>query len=336
MLDILVECEPPFKAAPSPPKAAGAPPQTEEFPLQVIEPPRGWQLVNFGELWRYRELFYFFTWRDVKIRYKQTLLGAGWAVVQPFLMMVVFTIFLSGMANVDSGEFPYPVFVYAGLLPWTFFATAITTAGNSLLGARQIVTKVYFPRLAVPFASVGAALVDFAIAFSMLLVLMAYYGVQPGWGLLLVPLLVPLLMIAALGVGTLLAALNVAYRDFKYTIPFLVQIWMFATPTVYMNLPQETEQAVAAAKTTVSAAAAESHATKANRQAEDRNRLPAGLKPLLQLNPMTGVIAFFRAAVLGGPLHWDQLAHPLAIIAVLFCGGVAYFRRVESSFADII
>lgn len=337
MLDTIVECEPALVQAPSPPEIVDAPQQTEELPLQVIEPPRGWQLVNLRELWRYRELFYFFTWRDVKIRYKQTLLGAGWAVVQPFMMMVVFTIFLGGMANVDSGDYPYPVFVYAGLLPWTFFATAITTAGNSLLGARQIVTKVYFPRLAVPFASVGAALVDFAIAFGMLLVLMAYYGVQPGWGLLLVPLLVPVLMFAALGVGTLLAALNVAYRDFKYTIPFLVQIWMFATPTVYMNLPQETEHSVAAATTTVSVDdIGKSGTTTAKRQAVERNRLPAELKPLLQLNPMTGVIAFFRASVLGGPLPWGQLCYPVALIAVFFCGGVAYFRRVESSFADII
>ncbi len=324
------------------PSTALEPSRADDPPLTVIEPVSGWQLINFLELWRYRELLYFFTWRDVKIRYKQTLLGAGWAVIQPFMMMIVFTIFLGRMAKVDSGPFPYPVFVYAGLLPWTFFATAISNAGNSVVSARAIVTKVYFPRLAIPFGSVGAALVDFAIAFSMLLVLMAYYGIRPGWGILLVPGLLVVTAVAALGVGTLLATLNVSFRDFKYMIPFLVQIWMFATPTVYMHVDYEnTAQASSPQASRVEKAAGEkaehpaAGATGAKTDSADSG-MPAGLRPFLQLNPLTGIIAFFRAAVLGGPLPWLQLGYASALVAVLFCGGVAYFKRVESSFADIV
>ena len=227
------------------------------------------------------------------------------------------------------------MFVYAGLLPWTFFATAITAAGNSIVGSNQIITKVYFPRLAIPFASVGAALVDFAIAFVMLLALMLYYGIAPGMSLLLVPVLLAITSVAALGIGTLLAALNVSFRDFKYTIPFMVQLWMFATPTVYMQVHDETTpstQTTTVAHSTDSETAVEAN----NASATQRGRLPSALKPLLQLNPLTGIIAFFRAAVLGGRLPWWQLGYSSAVVVVLFCLGVAYFRRVESSFADVI
>ncbi len=206
------------------------------LPVTIIVPPRGWHLLNFRELWKSRELLLFLTWRDVMVRYKQTVLGAAWAILQPAMMMVVFTVFLGRLARVDSGDLPYPVFVYAGLLPWTFFATAITNAGNSVVGSAQMVSKIYFPRLFIPMACVAAAVVDFLIAFLLLAGLMLYYGIRPGWGILLVPLVLALAALAAVGVGALLAALNVAYRDFKYTIPFLVQIWMFATPTVYMNV----------------------------------------------------------------------------------------------------
>lgn len=329
----------------SPPPASRAPVAAPR-PWTVIEPPRGWQWLELRELWRYRELLYFLAWRDVKIRYKQTILGAAWAVIQPFMMMVVFTVFLGGMAGVDSGGVPYPVFVYAGLLPWTFFATAISSAGNSVVQAQQIVTKVYFPRLAIPFASVGAAVVDFAIAFGMLLMLMAYYGVRPGWSIgLVVPLLL-LTAVAALGVGTLLAALNVSFRDFKYTIPFLVQLWMFATPTVYMQVHTQAPSAARGTSPAGASAAAPAmrqtaplgHAGEDSGPAapENARRLPAGFEPLLHINPMIGVIAFFRAAVLGGPLPWSQLAYPVFVIAGLSCVGLAYFRRVESRFADII
>ena len=308
----------------------------------VIEPRTGWQLINLGELWRHRELLAFFTWRDVMIRYKQTALGAAWAVLQPLMMMVVFTVFLGRMAKVDSGGFPYPVFVYAGLLPWTFFATAITRAGNSVVGAMNIVDKVYFPRLVFPFASVGAAIVDFFIASTILVCLMFIYGVTPGWSILLVPGLLALATLGALGVGTALAALNVAFRDFKYTIPFLMQIWMFATPTVYMNVDSLAEPAaapqqnVAAAKTSTASPAADTPEATRPEKEPDRGSVSAGVKALLHLNPMTGVIAFFRAATLGGPLPWKSLAYSASVIVVLFAAGLLYFRRVESRFADII
>lgn len=269
------------------------------LPETLIERRPGWQVLDLGELWRYRELLFFLTWRDVKIRYKQTVLGAAWAVLQPLMMMVVFTIFFGRMAKVSSGGVPYPVFAYAGLLPWTFFATAITSAGNSVIGSEQLITKVYFPRLAIPIAAVGAAVVDFAIAFGLLVALMACYGIVPGAGLLLVPLVFGLILVAALGVGTLLAALNVAYRDFKHVIPFLAQVWMFATPTVYM-------------------------------QPEESSRL------VLLLNPMTALIGAFRAAALGGPIPWVQLGIASTCVVAVLLFGCLYFRKEESSFADII
>ncbi|MGH7194775.1 MAG: ABC transporter permease, partial [Candidatus Saccharimonadales bacterium] len=206
-----------------------------DLPRTLIRPVRGWRWFNARELWDYRELLYFLAWRDVKVRYKQTVLGAAWAVLQPALMMVVFSIFFGRMAHVDAGGLPYPLFVFCGLLPWTFFAGAVANAAGSVVGSERLITKIYFPRVAIPFASVAAGLVDFAVAFSMLLALMLWYRVTPTWNLFLVPPLVFLFTLAALGVGTMLAALNVAYRDFRYVVPFLVQLWMFATPTVYMQ-----------------------------------------------------------------------------------------------------
>lgn len=277
-----------------------------ETAVVVVRARAGWQLVNLRELWRYRELVGFLTWRDVKIRYKQTVLGAAWAVLQPAMMMVVFTIFFGRLANVSSGTLPYPLFVYAGLLPWFFFSSAITSAGNSVVGSERLITKIYFPRLAIPFAAVGAAVVDFLIACSVLLAMMLWYGIVPGPGVLLVPLLVIVLALAGLGMGTLLAALNVAYRDFRYVIPFLVQLWMFATPTVYMQLSDE------------------------------QGGASSRLNYLLSLNPLVGVIAAFRAATLGGTIPWAQLAISTAAVGAIFVLGCLYFRRVEDSFADII
>ncbi|HTL30740.1 MAG TPA: ABC transporter permease [Tepidisphaeraceae bacterium] len=273
----------------------------------IIEPASGWQLINARELWRYRELLYFLTWRDVKVRYKQTLLGAAWAILQPVMMMIVFTIFFGRMAKVPAGDVPYPIFVFTGLLPWTFFATAIASAGNSVVGSERLITKIYFPRLAVPFAAVGAAMVDFAIAFSVLLVLMAWYHIMPTMSILLVPVLIVVLALAALGVGTLLAALNVAYRDFKYVLPFMIQIWMFATPTVYMQLTRETGGA----------------------------SFGWG-RWLLIANPLTGLIATFRAAVLGNPMPSRLLVTDVLIVIAIFAIGCLYFRKVEDSFADVI
>jgi lipopolysaccharide transport system permease protein len=269
----------------------------------VIEPPSAWQLVNVRELWRYRELLAFLVWRDVKVRYKQTLLGAAWAILQPAMMMIVFTIFFSRMAKVSAGDMPYPLFVFAGLLPWSFFSTSISQAANSVVGSERLITKIYFPRLAIPFASVGAAVVDFCMASGLLLAMMLWYGHVPGPAILLAPVLMVLLAMAAAGMGTLLAALNVAYRDFRYVVPFLVQLWMFATPSIYMN-------------------------------AAGNGR--GQMEWILIANPLSPLIASFRAAVLGGPIPWNSLALAACISIGMFVAGCLYFRKVEDSFSDII
>ncbi len=284
------------------------PAPAHESPVTLIRPPRGWQLINLRELWQARDLLYFLTWRDVKVRYKQTVLGAAWAVLQPALMMVVFTIFFRRLADVSSGDMPYPIFVYAGLLPWTFFATAIANAGNSVVGSERMITKIYFPRLAIPFAAVAAAVVDFLVATGLLSILMLCGGLWPGWQILLAPAIFALILLAAIGVGTLLAALNVAYRDFRYVIPFLVQVWMFATPTIYLDLFHTTNP-------------------------EAQSGL---LQTLLALNPLTGLIAGFRAATLGTPMPWHLLGPSAVMVVLIFVAGCFYFRKVEDSFADII
>jgi lipopolysaccharide transport system permease protein len=273
-------------------------------PVTVIGPPRGWQPVDVRELWRFRELVYFLIWRDVKVRYKQTVLGAAWAVLQPALMMAVFTIFFGRLAGVSSGGLPYPLFAYAGLLPWSFFATSITNGGNSVVASERLITKVYFPRLAIPLAAVGAAAVDFVVAFGLLLAMMAYYGVAPGAGMLLAPVVAGTILLAGVGFGTLLAALNVAYRDFRYVIPFLVQLGMFATPAVYMQ---------------VDAAAS-----------------PGLVRTALALNPMNGQVAAFRAATLGGRFPWEAYVASTAGVVLACLAGCLYFRKVEDDFADII
>jgi len=283
-----------------------------DLPETVIEPDAGWTGLGLGEVWKHRELLLVLTWRDIKARYKQTLLGAGWAVFQPALVMVVFTVFLARMGGVPAGDLPYPLFVYAGLLPWTFFSNAVLSAGNSVVSSENLITKVYFPRLVIPFASAGAGLIDFGIALGGLVLLMAFYGIAPGWPILLAPLVVLLLTLAAVGIGTLVAALGVKYRDFRQVFPFLVQVGMFATPVIYMQ-PQQA--------------------------ALERSTLPAvaGAVPLvLALNPVNGLIGFFRACFLGGPLPWADLAVSAGIVAGLFVVACLYFRRVESSFADII
>jgi lipopolysaccharide transport system permease protein len=278
-----------------------APPVKEEV-VTVLRPPSGWQFINLRELWQSRELTLQLMWRDIKVRYKQTVLGVAWAVLQPGLMMVVFTICFSQMAGFPSGDVPYPLFVYAGLLPWTFFASAITNAGNSVVGSERLITKIYFPRLAIPIAAVGTAGADFFVALGLLAVLMLVYGATWSASLLLVPVLFCLLALAALGVGTLLAALTVAYRDFRYVAPFLVQLWMFATPTVYMQPAGGS----------------------------------SGLQTLLAINPMTGLIGAFRAAALGGPIAWEQVGTSALGVVLLLFVGCLYFRRVEDRFADII
>jgi lipopolysaccharide transport system permease protein len=301
-------------------------------PTILVAPPAGWQLVDVRELWQFRELVFFLAWRDVKVRYKQTLLGAAWAVLQPLLMMVVFTIFFARMAGVPSGDLPYPLFAYAGLLPWTFFATAITAAGNSVVGSERLITKVYFPRLAVPFAAAGAAVVDFLIAFGLLIAMMAYYRIAPTAGLLLVPVIFAAIVTTALGVGTLLAALNVAYRDVRYVIPFLVQVWMFATPSVYMEIAAD-PPAVAGRPAPASAA---STGPRSEDLSPGRRAGSPVVRAALALNPMTGLIRAFRASALGGPIPWGNVLISAACSMAVFVGGCVYFRRVEDSFADVI
>jgi lipopolysaccharide transport system permease protein len=281
----------------------GAADPSDDLPVTVIERRPGWQIVDLRELWRYRELLFFLTWRDIKVRYKQTVLGAAWAVLQPLATMVVFTLFLGRVAGISSGDTPYPLFVFAGLLPWTFFANAIGSASQSIVGNQNLVTKIYFPRLIIPMGAVGAGLVDFLVAFGMLAVMMVYYAVLPGWGVLLVPLIALMLVIAALGVGTLLSALTVAYRDFRYVVPFSIQLWMFATPCIYLD-----------ADTVVG---------------------PRG-QALRPLNPAYGLILNFRQAMFGGPLDWYALGVSSAVSVALLVLGCLYFRRVERSFADII
>ena len=269
--------------------------------VTIIEPQNGWKLLDVRELLAYRELLIALTMRDVKIRYKQTLLGSAWAIIQPVMMMVVFSIFFGGLAKMPSDGYPYPIFVYAALLPWTFFANAITSSANSVVGSANLVSKVYFPRLIIPLASIGSGLVDFAVAAAVLLLLMLYYGVGWTFNLLMVPFLVAGASLTALGVGTFLSALNVAYRDFRYVLPFLVQFWLFATPVVY----------------------------------------PASLVPpawqwALYLNPMAGVIEGFRSAFLGKPFDVPGMSVSLVVAFLLFCAGIAYFQKVERRFADII
>lgn len=275
-----------------------------DLPRTVIEPTSGWRAVNVAEVWRHRELLFFLAWRDVKVRYKQTVLGAAWAIVQPVLTMAVFSLFfgrLGGLARQVPEGTPYPIFVFAGLLPWLFFANAVTQSGQSLVASSHLISKVYFPRLIVPLASVGTGMVDFAVSAVVLLLMMAYYGVAWTSQLLLAPLFVAGTLLAAVGVGTLLSALVAAYRDFKHVIAFLVQLWMFATPVAY-----------------------------------PASIVPEQWRTLYALNPMVGLIGGFRSSVLGQPYDWPAILVSLLTSAALLAAGLLYFRRVERRFADII
>ncbi len=269
--------------------------------LTVIEPSRGWRRLDLRELWAYRELLIVLTMRDIKVRYKQTVLGAAWAILQPFMTMVVFSIFFGRLAKMPSDGFPYPIFVYSALVPCTFFANAVTGSSNSLVGSAHLVSKVYFPRLIIPLSAVGVSLVDFAVAASILLGLMLFYGVSCSFTLLMAPVLLLAIVFTALGVGTCLCALTVSYRDFRYVVPFMVQLWMFVTPVIYPS-----------------------------------SLVPAQWRWLLYLNPMAGLIEGFRGVFLGRELHFFGLAVSAAIAIFLFLTGVAYFGRVERRFADII
>ena len=272
----------------------------------IIQPTRGLASLQLGAVWEYRELLYFLVWRDVKVRYKQTALGVAWVILQPLISMVVFSLLFGQLLKVPSGEVPYPIFAYAALLPWNYFAASLTRSSTSLVGSAHLITKVYFPRLVIPISGVLSGLVDFAVAFLVLVGLMIYYGIAPTWAVVWLPAFLLLALATALGVGMWLSALNVRYRDVNYLVPFLVQVWMYLTPVVY--------------GTTL---------------------IPERFRFLLALNPMTGVVEGFRWALLGRRLAEARAPGPLLAVSVgislvILVSGAIFFRSTERTFADII
>jgi lipopolysaccharide transport system permease protein len=272
-----------------------------ENPLVVIEPKRGWVALNLSDLWNYRDLFYILTIRDIKVRYKQTVLGVAWAIIQPLFTMVIFSLFFGRLAGIPSDGFPYPIWAFAGLLPWTFFSNAVTNSGNSLVGSSNLITKVYFPRMIIPMSSVAAGLIDLAVAFGLLLVLMFYYQIGLSWNLLMVPFLVLLTCLLAIGVGMLMSALNVKYRDIRYALPFFIQLGMFASAIMY-----------------------------------PLSIIPEKWRLIMALNPLVGLIEGFRSACLGKTFDWTSLAISTIITLIVVVYAAFAFRRMERSFADIV
>jgi len=288
--------------APAPMPAAQERTHGGSRPVTVIEPPRPWVPLDLRELWEQRELVYFLAWRDIKVRYKQTALGASWAILQPVFAMVVFSIFFGQLGRIPSDGLPYPLWSFAGLVPWTFFAQGLSQAANSLVMSQNLLRKVYFPRLAIPIATVLSVALDFAIAFLVLVGLMVFYGVQPtGRAIWVLPLSL-LAFVTALGAGIWFAALSVRYRDVRYVVPFLVQFWLFATPIAYPS-----------------------------------SLLPARWRVLYAVNPMSGVVEGFRWALLGTNTAPGPMVAVSAITAiVVLVAGAFYFRRVERTFADLV
>lgn len=270
-------------------------------PLVIIQPSGRWGVSNLRDAWNYRELLYFLIWRDVKVRYKQTALGVAWAIIQPLFTMLIFSLFFGRLAGVPSDNVPYPVFAYAGLLPWTFFANAIGNSGNSLVGSANLITKVYFPRMIIPAAAVGAGLIDLGISFVVLIPLMFYYGITISWNVLMLPVFVVLTALLALGVGMWLSALNVKYRDVRFALPFLVQLWMFISPVIYPT-----------------------------------SFLPERWQLLFAVNPMTGIIEGYRSALFGHAFNWKALAVSTSLTLAVLVYASFSFRRMEKSFADIV
>jgi len=268
--------------------------------VTVIRPQRGWRGIDTRELWRYRELLYFLVWRDIRVRYKQTVIGAAWAVIQPVCTMVIFSVIFGKFAKIPSDGVPYPVFVYAGLLPWLFFANAVSQSSLSLVNQSHLLTKVYFPRLFIPASSIGVGLVDFALSFGVYVGIMVWYGHLPGVSVVLLPVLLLLTALTALGVGVLLASVTVVYRDFRMVVAFLVQIWLYLSPVVY--------------PVTI---------------------VPEPYRWAMALNPMTGIIGGFRSVLLNRPLDWAALGVSAIVTSILLAVGVCNFRRTERRFADI-
>lgn len=275
--------------------------QTSSTPTVVIRPARGWIPINFRDLWAYHELLYFLTWREVKVRYKQTLLGFAWAIIQPLFMMIVFTLFFGNLAKVPSEGIPYPLFNYAALLPWTLFAEGINRSSNSLIQSTNLIQKVYFPRLIMPLSGILSPVVDFAIAFVILIGLMFYYGYAPTVHIFWLPAFIILALMTALGVGLWLSAINVKYRDVRYVTPFLVQLWLFASPVVYSS-----------------------------------SLLPERFQIIYGINPMSGVIEGFRWALLGTEPPGALIAVSIGIVILILVSGAYYFRASEKTFADVI
>jgi lipopolysaccharide transport system permease protein len=273
-----------------------------DVPVMRIEPPNRWWILPLAEMWDYRELMYFFVWRELKVRYKQTAVGAAWAVIQPLMTMLVFSLFFGKLAHIPSGGLPYPIFYYSALLPWMYFASAMQNATNKIVENQHVITKVYFPRLILPISATLSGLVDFAISFLMFVVIMIYYRVQPGWPMLLFPAFLLLAVVTALGVGLWLSALNAIYRDVRYVVPFLVQFWMFASPVAYPS-----------------------------------SLVPLKWRWLYGLNPMAGVIEGFRWSLTGtgDPPSRMLFASSAVAIAVLL-GGLMYFQKVETTVADVV
>ncbi len=267
----------------------------------VIQPRRGWFSLELRELWRHREMLHFLVWRDLAVRYKQTVLGFVWAFLQPFVKLVVFSAVFGGLAKFDSEGQYYPIFLYAGLLPWHFFSQSLSRCSDSLVSNNHLISRVYFPRLILPLSAIGGSLVDFAISFVILIGMMIFYQKIPGPEVLMIIPLVLATIVAALSVGTIISAANVAYRDFRLLVPFLIQIWMFLTPVVYST-----------------------------------GQVPESLRWLLAVNPMTGIIDGYRWALLGTPMNWGGLALSTVVTLALLLAGTVYFRRVERYFADII
>lgn len=271
----------------------------DDIPVTVIRPSKGWMPINLQELWEFRDLLYFFTWRDIKIRYKQTVLGFAWAIIQPFFAMVIFTIFFGSLAKLPSDGIPYPIFAYAALLPWTLFSESITRSTNSMVMNSNIIKKVYFPRMALPISSVLSPVIDFAIAFVILILMMVYYGIMPTFNVIWLPVFLLLAIGTSLGVGLWTSALNAKYRDIQYVVPFLVQIWMFASPVVYAA-----------------------------------SMIPAKYQFLYGLNPMAGVIEGFRWSLLGTDAPGMIILASVIVSVALLVSGAFYFRRMEKTFAD--
>ncbi|HOE70126.1 MAG TPA: ABC transporter permease [Brevefilum sp.] len=276
--------------------------QKNQTPVTYLKPSKGWLSIDFKELWRYRELVYFLTWRDIKVRYKQAVLGIAWAVLQPVLTVLIFTVVFGILLKTPSQDLPYPLFAISALLPWQLFANALQRSSISLVGNANLITKIYFPRLAIPLSAVMAALVDFGVSFIVLIAMMAYYRYMPGWNMLWLPVIILFALLTALAVGLWLSAINVQYRDVQHMVPFIVQVWMYASPIVYPI-----------------------------------DIIPEGIwRVLYGLNPMVGVIQSYRWALLGGDQPDATMWISVLVVIILLVSGLFYFRRMEKTFADIV